>query len=206
MAFSLCSGQHNDIILFFSLTIPLLMLLYTSFSLFRHGCSGGTGQQCGTGAGLSNVCPCGCEHKHRWLSFRYCLLSFTMRALRFQFLLFQMLWKNPSEYSIVLCPYSCSILSNPLTFIPSLSASTASSLNLPSGPAIVSILVSKNAGRYRIQGDSYPAMLLGKLNLFLLLLYVLCVTVRTHKGCPCFLLPTGYNLPHFTCVASYFHS
>eukprot|EP01032_Pedospumella_encystans_P011289 gene11289-13134_t len=36
----------------------------------------------------------------------------------------------------------------------------ASSLNLPSGPAIVSILVSKNAGRYRIQGDSYPAMLL----------------------------------------------
>lgn len=37
---------------------------------------------------------------------------------------------------------------------------TAASLNLPSGPAVASILVSKNAGRYRIQGDSYPAMLL----------------------------------------------
>ena len=37
---------------------------------------------------------------------------------------------------------------------------TAASLNLPSGPAVVSILVSKNAGRYRIQGDSFPAMLL----------------------------------------------
>jgi len=63
------------------------------------------------------------------------------------------------------CLNHCSssfILFNLLTLIPSLSVSTASSLNLPSGPAIVSILVSKNAGRYRIQGDSYPAMLLGQ--------------------------------------------
>lgn len=34
-------------------------------------------------------------------------------------------------------------------------ASAAASL-----PAVVSILVSKNAGRYRIQADSYPAMVL----------------------------------------------
>lgn len=29
-----------------------------------------------------------------------------------------------------------------------------------SAPAVVSILVSKNAGRYRIQADSYPALVL----------------------------------------------
>lgn len=49
------------------------------------------------------------------------------------------------------------VFSNPLLIY---SPTTAASLNLPSGPAVVSILVSKNAGRYRIQGDSFPAMLL----------------------------------------------
>lgn len=33
-------------------------------------------------------------------------------------------------------------------------------LGASTGPAVVSILVSKNAGRYRIQADSYPALLM----------------------------------------------
>ena len=43
-----------------------------------------------------------------------------------------------------------------LSFNPAAADTTSAQNN--SGAAVVSILVSKNAGRYRVQADSYPAL------------------------------------------------